>query len=324
MDQLDRKLLAELERGGYQASGVLARSVGVPQRTVRRRLNLMQAKGVLKVTAVENPVLMGYKGWAKIGVKVAPGFLWDVSRELVEHHSVYFVAHCIGRFNIMVAVQFKTVEELTYFVSKDIAEVKGVLATETIMLMCPRKYYHFSWPEPDYDNNGVKHATSTPYNVYELDTTDWAIIQALVGNGKLSAKDLKERLNLSEGTIRARLNKMREASVYRLEAVPNPDTRECEAWATMGVVIGNKRAHKVINMILENPAVYMASVSLGRFNVLISARFEDIRQVNEFVNFDLGKIKGITSVETFLHTRVLKYHNVKWQGDGKHNSETES
>jgi hypothetical protein len=79
----------------------------------------------------------------------------------------------------------------------------------------------------------------------------------------------------------------------------------------MGLTIGHQFAHDVIDTILQNPAVYLAAVSLGRFNIVISARFRNISLFNEFA-MELAKIKGVIAVEVFLHTRLLKYHSIKW------------
>jgi len=80
----------------------------------------------------------------------------------------------------------------------------------------------------------------------------------------------------------------------------------------MGLIVKHQLAHKVINAIIKDPAVYLASVSIGRFNIIISARFHNIDLLQKFVNTTLTEIKGVGAIATFLHTKPLKYHNIKW------------
>ena len=310
MDKLDRKLLGELESRGFQRSTVLAPRLGVGERTIRQRINAMKRKGTIKIIAVPNPVLAGYRAWAKIGIKVKPGSLLDVTHKLIEHRSIYFVAHSLGTFDIVIAAHFDIMERLTYFVNSELAKVEDILNTETMILMCPRKYYNFSWPEPIFEENNGEYSIVESYS--EIDDTDRKIINVLIEDALVPVRVLETRLGIGESTIRKRIKKLAKEEVFKIEAVPNPEFLENEVWATMGLTISHQFSHKVINAILQNPAVYLASVSLGRFNIVISARFHNIALLNEFVNIELAKINGIIAVETFLHTKVLKYHNIKW------------
>ncbi len=315
MDVLNRKLLNELQSQGFQRSTILASRLNIGERTIRRRIRAMRSTGIIKIIALPNPVLSGYKAWAKIGIKVEPGSLFHVANELVEHPSIYFVAYSLGVFDITIAVQLETMHKLTYFVNAELTRVKGILSTETMILMYPRKYYNFSWPEPAFrTNDRSEHyrEVTTGHNAYVIDDTDRRIIDMLVEDAFTPVKVLKSRLGIGEVTIRKRIKKMLKEEVFKIEVVPNPKSLEYEVWATMGLVISHQFAQKVINAIIKNPAVYLAAVSIGRFNIIISARFHNIDSLNEFVNVKLAEIKGVSAIETFLHTKPLKYHNTKW------------
>lgn len=315
MDELDRMLLGVLQTQGYQKSTALAGRLGLGERTIRRRISDMRSKGIIKIIAVPDPVLFGYRGWAKIGIKVEPKSLSDVACELVKHPSVYFVAQSLGTWDIMIAVHFDTIDRLTHFASSELTKVGGVLRTETVMLTWPRKYYNFSWPAPSpgEDHTWKRNCdVTTDRNVYAIDETEREIIDVLMGDGLAPPAALKSRLGIGEGTIRKRIKKMLKDGVFKIEVVPNPDSMEYDVWATMGIIIANESAHKVINDIIKNPGVYLASVSIGRFNIIISARFRDIDSLTQFANNELAQIKGVSAVDTFLHTRLLKYHNINW------------
>jgi len=100
--------------------------------------------------------------------------------------------------------------------------------------------------------------------------------------------------------------------VYKLEAVANPEILEYEAWATIGITVNKRQAHEAIDSILKHPAVYLASASLVRFNIVIAVRFHNTKLLSQFVMEELSTTTGISSVETFLYNKPLKYHNIHW------------
>lgn len=316
MDKLDQKILSELQSQGFQKSTALVPLLGVGERTIRRRISAMRSKGIIKIIALPNPVLFGYRAWAKIGIKVEHGSLYQVSRELVEHPSIYFVACALGRFDIIIAVRFDTIDRLTYFVNSELSRVKGILNTETWMLVSPRKYYHFSWPAPVFKKtkNGWEpyRDATVSHSHYEVDEVDRRILGILGEDGLARPASLKSRLGIGESAIRKHMKDMLDNEVYEVEVVPNPEILEHEAWATMGITINQQHAHKVIDSIIKYPDVYLASVALGRFNLIIAARFHNTNLLNQFVMTDLPSIQGISSTETFLHNKPLKYHNINW------------
>ncbi len=315
MDELDQKLLDELERYGFQKAATLAPKLGVGKSTIHRRISSMRRKRVIKVIALPNPILFGYRAWAIIGIKVEPGSLYDVTRKLVEHPSTYMVAFSLSEFDIMADVLFDTFDKLTFFVSSELMRIKGILRTETILLVCPRKYYNFSWPAPVFrkSNTGWEpYLEAANHNVCEIDETDRRIISILRQDGLIRPAALKAWLDIGESTIRKRLKNMLNRGLFSIEVVPNPEALQYEAWAMIGININHQFAHQVIDEIIKNPAVYFASVSLGRFNVIICARFHNMDLLNHFVKVELPAIKGITSVEPFLYTKLLKYHSIDW------------
>ena len=100
--------------------------------------------------------------------------------------------------------------------------------------------------------------------------------------------------------------------LFSIEVVPNPEVLQDDVWAMLGVKINHRFAHDLIDEIIKNPAVYFAALSLGRFNLIICVRFHNTDLLNEFLKVKLAAIKGITSIEPFLYSRLLKYHNVDW------------
>jgi len=316
VDQLDKKLLAELQNKGFQKATSLAHVLDVSERTIRRRISEMKSKGVIKIVALPNPVLFGYRAWAKVGIRVESGSSYHVVSQLVAHPAVYFVAYAIGAFDIIIAVHFHTMDRLAHFANSELTAIRGILNTETMPLIHPRKYYHFSWQAPvcEETKSGCEHYldVTASREHYHVDETDRAILGILREDGLTRLATLKSRLGIGENTIRKRIKNMLNNGLFRIEVVPNTEVLEDEAWATMGITINLQSAHTVLDTVIKHPAVYLASVSLGRFNLVIAVRFHTIDLLYQFINTDLPAIKGVSSVETFLHNKPVKYHSINW------------
>jgi len=314
IDELDRKLLDELERRGFQSTTTLARRFDVGERTIRRRIGNMLSKDIIRVVALPNFPLLRYRAWTKIGIKVEPGYLTSVARRLVAHPRIYFVAYALGRFEILIAVNYKTTDGLMYLLNSELTEIKGIRSTEAMMLVHPSKYYNFSWPAPEFkkgkDGGEYYIDVNSATSVCELDELDSKILSVLQKDGLVRPAGLKSKLGIGESTIRKRIRNMLNNGAFKTVVVPNPEVLEYEAWATMGITVNDEFSHKTMETLTEHPAVYLASYSIGRFNLIIAARFHSIDLLDRFVNMELPAIAGVGPVETFLHASPLKYHNI--------------
>ena len=194
--------------------------------------------------------------------------------------------------------------------------VRGIRGTEAMMFVSPFKYYNFCWPALKLRNGTAMGEycvdASSATAVYELDEIDSAILSALRKDGLVRPTSLKSKLGIGEGAIRKRIRNMLNHKVFQTVAVSNPEVIEYELWATMGITINDRFSHKSVKTLTDNPAVYLASYSLGRFNFIIEARFRSITLLEQFVSTELPAIKGVDSVETFLHVKHLKYNNINW------------
>ena len=219
MDELDRKLLSELQICGYQKSKILSARLGLGERTIRRRICAMRSKNIIKIIAVAKPLTPGYRAWAKIGIKVEPGVLYQVAETVIRNPLVYFVAYSLGMYNIMTAVRCESLDRLTYFVNSELARIEGIVSTETILLTYPRKYYNFTLPEYlSKENNGREfyHDATDTNSTYEIDNIDQSIINLLSEDALTPVRVLRTKLGIGEGTIRKRIKRMLKEEVFQV------------------------------------------------------------------------------------------------------------
>ncbi|MGE7434859.1 Lrp/AsnC family transcriptional regulator [Kitasatospora sp. NPDC001175] len=104
LDELDRRLLAELGEDARRSHAALAAAVGAPESTVRRRLARLAAGGLLRTHATVDARLLGMTVDANLWLDVPPGRLAEVGERLAGHPQVHGVLATSGPANLMATV----------------------------------------------------------------------------------------------------------------------------------------------------------------------------------------------------------------------------
>ncbi|MFQ3547557.1 MAG: Lrp/AsnC family transcriptional regulator, partial [Termitinemataceae bacterium] len=102
----------------------------------------------------------------------------------------------------------------------------------------------------------------------ELDATDWNIITILQG-GYENNNTIARRLGLSEGTIRARIKRLREAGVLQIRALINPEVLDNKQLALVAMrVAESKLLETKAEEVSRLPNVLSVSIASGRYDLI--------------------------------------------------------
>lgn len=133
MDELDRKIIALLERNGRASNARIARDVGVSEGTVRRRLKHLINERIINVIALPDPRKLGYESEALIGVQVDPDKIDMVADKLSSLEHTRWVAVTTGTYDVFAWATLPTAEALGRFLREEIGAIDGVRRTETFV-----------------------------------------------------------------------------------------------------------------------------------------------------------------------------------------------
>jgi len=131
LDDLDRRVMKLLRHDGRLSYAQIARTVGVSEPTVRKRVDRLVHAGALITAARINPAPIGFPTDALIGVKVVRGMVKEVGGKLAEMENVAYVAYTTGGFDLLIEAYLRTNEELYVFLNEDLAKIEGIAHTET-------------------------------------------------------------------------------------------------------------------------------------------------------------------------------------------------
>lgn len=145
----DIRIIQELRCDATQSSDQLAKKLGMASSTIRRKVAALIKSGAIHSIVVPHPDVIGYGGWAFLGINVTLELVDTVTDELASFDVIYTIASSFGRFDIIALVQCASANELQSFIRDELSKVLGIKAIETFILMQPRKYHGVVWGAGD-------------------------------------------------------------------------------------------------------------------------------------------------------------------------------
>jgi Lrp/AsnC family transcriptional regulator for asnA, asnC and gidA len=119
IDELDMKIIRELRRDGRQSNVELAKILNSSESTIRRRISLLQDRGVIKgYTALLHHDPKGTLTRAFMSIKVEPMHMEKISKELSGMKETCSVYKTIGKHNLVCELIFNSSAELQEFIDK--------------------------------------------------------------------------------------------------------------------------------------------------------------------------------------------------------------
>jgi Lrp/AsnC family transcriptional regulator for asnA, asnC and gidA len=148
----DRAIIRLLQRNARISYAELSRATGIPESTVRRRMDRLQQRGVIEFAMLADPARLGYDLRAMIGLKIELRRLEEIAETLRSLSEVTFAGFVTGNFDIVIQVVVRSQEALVEFLTSTLARIDGVKSTETFVMPYIIKPAT-SWVLPDDDQD---------------------------------------------------------------------------------------------------------------------------------------------------------------------------
>jgi DNA-binding Lrp family transcriptional regulator len=146
LDELDHRLIAALVRDSRQSNREIGRQLEVSEGTIRMRLRRLTDSGLLRLTAVVDPVVLGTVGSvAFCFVNVERTKVKSVLKALGDLPQCWQMAQSVGRFDIEMLVVCEDRAELVDILMGTVRSLKGVQRTTTMeVIEVPHHAYHWA------------------------------------------------------------------------------------------------------------------------------------------------------------------------------------
>lgn len=134
LNDLDKHLLKLLQANSRLSFAELSRELGIPEATVRFRVNRLISDGVItRFTVLLDPNKVGQKVSGAILLKIDPAYLEETCKELVGFAETQFLFQSTGEYDVVSVVAARDLEHLNDLVrrTKAIVGVKDARVSVT-------------------------------------------------------------------------------------------------------------------------------------------------------------------------------------------------
>lgn len=135
-DELDMKILSELTKDASVSIPQLSKKLKINSSVLYSRIKrLMKRDLIKKFTVIINESQLGINIKATVGINRDPKLKEKIHSELLKIPEVRSLIEVTGRFDIILTVYSRTLEELHKIVIEKIGKIEGIQATETFVEM---------------------------------------------------------------------------------------------------------------------------------------------------------------------------------------------
>ena len=128
------KLLYELTNDGSISVPTLSKKLGINASVLYSRIKRLMKKKLIKKFTIEiDDSLLGVGVKASVGINRDPKLKDSIHKQFMETNEVVSISEITGRFDIMIHVYAKNLEDLHTIVIEKIGKIEGIQNTETFV-----------------------------------------------------------------------------------------------------------------------------------------------------------------------------------------------
>ena len=136
IDDLDLKTLSELSKDASISVPRLSKKININSSVVYSRIKRLVKRGLIKkFTIVINDEALGFNVKALTGITMDSKLRDNVLAELFKIPEVREVAEVTGRFDVLVTMTARSLDEMHQIISEKVGRIEGVQKTETFIEM---------------------------------------------------------------------------------------------------------------------------------------------------------------------------------------------
>lgn len=299
LDDLDRRLIEELQHDGRVPFADLARLTQSSEKTIRRRVHRLVEDRYITISAVTDPGLLGFgaMGLALITVG-AQGDASALAHQLSAFEEVDYVTVTTGPFGVQAELMCLDSTELQSVVRR-IRSLDGVSGVDHLAYL--RLHYQQAEMAPASSEAG-----ELGVRPRSLDDLDQRVIANLAANGRISFREIARDTEMSEASIRNRYSRLCAERAVHVMGIVNPLRLGYRYTSWVGIRSrGSHRAQDLADALAELSRVSYVVLTAGRFDVLAEVVSSTGSELISFLDDSVRPIVGVDVVEIWVYQDLL-------------------
>jgi DNA-binding Lrp family transcriptional regulator len=300
LSEFDRALIRILQRDGRRSYAQIARDLRTTEKPVRRRVRELREGGVIDITTITDPQLLGYRSLAVLGLKTdRTRRLAEIASALTMIEAVDYVVLTTGRYDIFIELLCRDRRTLLACIEDGVGSIAGISSVEIhpyLRLHYQHPYFAFGPHDSSHASDGV--ASEAP----ALDKVDKGVILELNRDGRVPFNEIARTLKVSEALVRLRYRRLTENRVLRVMALTNPFGLGFETMAWLAIQIEPAAdVRHVADAMAALPSVVYVAICAGRFHLFAEVISQSESHLLSLLVEDIETVPGVTAAEPWLY-----------------------
>lgn len=299
LDDLDRKIIAILKDDGRISNQQLSRKLGVTAMVLGQRIKRLERHDIVRLTLVADFKLIGCELLMAAGFQTCQRSARAVAEDLARLPQTFSVSTMLGRFPVEALIALPDIAALKTFVERDLASISGIAGVE----------FNLAADMPKYEFDVVPFGDALPpirMTSPLLDDLDQRIIAAFSNDPRKNNSAVGEELGIAEGTVRARLKRLRERGLIRFSVLTNAHKVGTAHYVFVRIQADVARVRAVTEAITAIPEARCVIMTAGTHNIMALGHFDADVSAGSPID-RIMMIPGVMGLETSHVTESLKY-----------------
>ena len=297
LDELDRRLVEQLQDDGRRSILDLARALGASPKTVRKRVARLIDSHVIQITAVTTPEALGYGAIALVGLELdGTREATAVAADLARLEAADYVVVATGRYAIYVELFCRDRSELGRTVDRRVRTLAGVRSAEVF------PYLRLHYQQAQFASARAKTIDTPAVRPVPLEPLDRAIVGELTHDGRRPYLQIARNLGISEAQVRQRVQLIIERGVARIIAIANPLGLGYDTTAWIAIRVEARTAVlEVADRLSALSAITYVAICAGRFDIFAEIACTSNEDLLEILDRDVRTIRGVAQLEIAIY-----------------------
>ena len=148
---------------------------------------------------------------------------------------------------------------------------------------------------------------------YEIDNTDLKILEILMQNAKRPYTEVAKKVNVSQGTVHVRMNKMEEAGILEKTTLRiNYAKLGFDITAFIGIYLEKSALYESVLAKLKGiPEIINIHYTTGNYSMFVKIHCRDTNHLKEVLHDKMQQVDGIERTETMISLEESLDRNLK-------------
>ena len=290
-DKTDLQIIQELRASPRITNKRIARQLDIAESTVAQRIRGMAERGIMKVVAQKHLFSDDYQFLCFLFVNSSRRKVQAICNDIANEKQVYSVSQGVGNPDVFVILRAKSIASAHALVDR-IGQIKGVDTVDFCTCIHMHKYV------------SALGDLSAPNTV---DKEEESIFLPLSQDGRQSNREVARKLDVSEGTVRQRINKLVQSGTMQFEVVCNPAALRLTVNATARITTLTRQTDKVIRELKKLDSVALLAEVTGGTNILAHLNASSTQELGDLCDNTIPAIGGIHSMQVQLVVSAAKH-----------------